>query len=182
MDPEETQVGDDTSVEETVAETSTGDISTETTAADDPAKTAELAKNYKARAEKAEAELKKLKQPKQARDQQPYDPATIRKEAEAAALATLEQRDLDEMEYSDEVKADIKKLAQLQGVSVRKAAKDPYIQHRIAEAQATERTTEAGVTRTPNATGIRTEGTPKFDMSTEEGRKGFKEWQKSRRK
>ena len=110
-------------------------------------------------------------------EQHQYDPDAVRKQTETTVRAELEQRDLDEMEYSDEIKADIKKLAQLQGVSVRKAAKDPYIQHRIEQAKAAERPLEAGVPRTPHAASARTEGqAPKFDMSTEEGRKAFKEW------
>jgi hypothetical protein len=184
MESEETKVGDDTSVEDTVAETSTGEeITNETETSDNASKDAELARNYKARAEKAEKELKALRDRQGQQSNKPYDPDALVKRAEAAAEAKLEQRDLDEMEYPDDIKADIKKLAQLQGVSVRRAAKDPYIQHRIEQAKATERVSEATVTRTSNAASVRTEGqAPKFDMSTDEGRKAFKEWKQSRRK
>lgn len=115
------------------------------------------------------------------KDTQSFDPEAIRKQAETAALATLEQRDLEEMEYPDEIKAEIKRVAQVQGVSVRKAEKDPYIQHRIAEAVADNRVNEAAVTRTPKSTKAATDAKPDFDMSTEEGRKAFDEWKKSKK-
>lgn len=110
------------------------------------------------------------------------DAEQIRTQTETTVKAQLEQRDLDEMEYPDEIKADIKKLAQLKGISVRKAAKDPYIQHLITEANADNRNHEATVTRTPHATPTRTDGKPEFNMATDEGRKAFKEWKASRRK
>lgn len=111
------------------------------------------------------------------------DPEQIRKQAESVALATLDQRDLDEMDYPDEIKAEIKRIAQLQNITVRKAEKDPYIQYRIGQVQQADRVIEAGVTRMPRVTGAtQTLDTkkPQFDMSTEEGRKKYKEWKKQK--
>ena len=39
------------------------------------------------------------------------------------------QRDLEELEYSDDIKDEIKKIASMKGLSISKASKDPYIQY-----------------------------------------------------
>lgn len=143
------------------------------------AKFKELAENYRIRAEKAEAKAKGKGET--------FDPETIRKEAEAAARATLEQRDLDELEYSDEIKDNIKQIAQLKGVSVRAASKDPYIAHLIAQEEATRRMNEAA--DNGGKKGIKSSYDPSrplnpadFDLSTEEGRKAWEEAKAARRK
>lgn len=139
-----------------------------------------LAENYRIRAEKAEAKAKSAKG-------ETFDPETIRKEAEAAARATLEQRDLDELEHSDEVKESIKQIAQLKGVSVRSAAKDPYIAHLVAQEEATRRMNEAA--DNGGKKGMKSSYDPSrpldpndFDLSTEEGRKSWEEAKAARRK
>ena len=114
--------------------------------------------------------------------QQPLDAETVRKQTEATVRAELEQRDLDEMEVSDEVKAEIKKVAQIQGVSVRKATQDPYIKHLVDQDKAKQRINEAGGTRSPNAIPVNGKGMPKFDLSTPEGRKEYKDWKANRKR
>lgn len=111
----------------------------------------------------------------------PLDAETIRKQTEEAVTARLEQRDLEEMDYPDEIKAQIRHVAQVQGISVRKAEKDGYIQHLVREAVAAGKIDEATVSRTPRTTpaGKTGEGKmPTFDMSTEDGRKAFDQWKK----
>ena len=121
------------------------------------------------------------------KDSNVFDPDAIRKEAESAALRTLEQRDLDEMEYSDEVKAEIKKIATLNNVSVRKAAQDPYIKHVIAEAEKKAAIDEAASNGSKRGkTGVKIDVSkpldPKdFDLHTEEGRKAWDEAKQARR-
>jgi hypothetical protein len=143
------------------------------------AKFKELAENYRIRAEKAEAKAKGKGET--------FDPDTIRKEAEAAARATLEQRDLDELEHSDDIKESIKQIAQLKGVSVRTAAKDPYIAHLVAQEEATRRMNEAA--DNGGKKGLKSSYDPSqplnpndFDLSTEEGRKSWEEAKAARRK
>lgn len=118
--------------------------------------------------------------PTEKKDQVSYDPEALRKQTEDAVTARLEQRDLDEMDYPDEIKAQIKHVAQVQGISVRKAEKDGYIQHLLKEAVKAGKIDEATVSRTPRTTPAgKTEGKmPTFDMSTEDGRKAFDQWKK----
>lgn len=115
------------------------------------------------------------------KDEQSFSADDIRKQAETAVEARLEQRDLDEMDYSDEIKAEIKKVAQIQGVSVRQAVKDPYIQARIDKVKAADRVTEAGTARSSKAIPLNAKGMPKFDFSTEKGRKDYDEWKAARK-
>ena len=127
-----------------------------------------------------QAKVAKPNQP--AKPETPVNADEIRKQTEATVRATLEQRDLDEMEYSDEIKAEIKRVAQIQGVSVRKATQDPYIQQRIAAVKSTERITEAGTARSSKAIPLNAKGMPKFDFSTEQGRKEYDEWKADRKR
>jgi hypothetical protein len=108
------------------------------------------------------------------------DPEEIRKQTEMTVTERLEQRDLDEMEYPDDVKAQIKEYARFKGISVRKAEKEPVIQVLIDQAKAAGRITEAGVTRTPRPTPTQSANMPNFDMSTEEGRKQYDDWMKNK--
>lgn len=124
------------------------------------------------------------KQPTQQTQQQqqtPLDVETVRKQTETTVTAALEQRDLDEMDHSDETKAEIKKLAQLRGISVRKAEQDPYIQHRITQEKATDRVNNGAARRSSKSLPASDTKMPQFDFSTEEGRKGWKEWKASRK-
>lgn len=89
----------------------------------------------------------------------------------------LEKRDLDSLEYSDELKDEIKKLATVQGISVKQAARDPYIVFKIGEYEKEQRTNEAAISRTNRAGGKKSytfDSPPEVDMSTEDGRK---EWE-----
>ena len=109
----------------------------------------------------------------------PLDAEAVRREAEAAAEARLEARDLEEMDYSDPIKEQIKKVAKLNGTSVRAAAKDPYIQSLIETESKQKAANEAADNGTRKGkTGIKIDLSkpldPKnFDLSTEEGRKAW---------
>lgn len=95
----------------------------------------------------------------------------------------LEKRDLDSMDYSDEVKAEISRVAKIQGVSVKQAVLDPYIASKI-EAENKERTTnEAGISRVNKSggkVGFSIDNPPEIDYSTPEKKaeteKKYDEW------
>jgi hypothetical protein len=110
------------------------------------------------------------------KNQQYMTPEEVQRAAEAATEARLEQRDLDEMDYPDEIKEEIKKFARQNNVSVRKAEQDQYIKYVIGEHQKQQRINEAADNGSRRRkTGI-TYDTSKplnpqdFDFSTEEGR------------
>ena len=117
----------------------------------------------------------------------PLDEAAVRAEAESAVEARLEQRDLDDMEYSDAVKSEIKKVAKLQGISVRKAANDPYIQHVVEAEKKQQAINEAADNGTRKGkSGVKVDLSkpldPKdFNLSTEEGRKAWADAKEAKR-
>ena len=111
----------------------------------------------------------------------PEDGKTLTaEEITAKVKAEFEQRDLDEMDHSDDIKAQIKSLAQVRNISVRQAAKDPYIVHLVETDQATRKSDDATITRTPKGQKVSFDKAkpPKVDMSTAEGRKTWDEYTK----
>lgn len=106
----------------------------------------------------------------------------IEKTVDTRVTAVLEQRDLDAMEYPDDLKAEIKKVATTQGISVKKAASDPYIQFKIEAWQKEQKIDEATVSR-KNRSGGKTEYTfdnpPDVDMSTKEGQEEYEKWRQA---
>ena len=89
----------------------------------------------------------------------------------------MEKLDLEALDYSDEVKADIKKVAKAQGISVKQAVRDPYIVFKIGETEKEQKTNEASISRTNKTHGKKAfsmDNPPEVDMTTEEGRK---EWE-----
>lgn len=116
-----------------------------------------------------------------------FDPEQIRQETAATVRQELEQRDLDEMTHPDSIKEEIKKLAKAQGISVRVAEKDSYIQFKLEEYKKEERANEAANNGSPKGkTGILVDTSKPldakdFDFSTEEGRKAWQDAKKARR-
>lgn len=97
-------------------------------------------------------------------------------EVEKAVTAVLEKRDYDALDYPDDIKAEIQKIAAAQGISIKKAAQDPYIKFKLDQAEKTRKAEEAAAGRNNRRTG-KTEydgkNIPNFDMSTPEGRKAY---------
>ncbi len=125
--------------------------------------------------------------PKTTSKEGPLDAEAIRQEAAAATTAALEQRDLDDMDHSDAVKAAIKNIAKLNNVSIRKAEKDSYIQHLIVEEskqQAANEAAENGTRKGKSSIKIDISKplNPKdFNLSTEEGRKAWNDAKAAKR-
>ena len=96
----------------------------------------------------------------------------------------LEKRELDSLEYPDEIKKEIQRVAQIQGVSVKKAMSDPYIQSKTESYDKERQATEAAVSRTHKAGGKIdiSDAPPDVDMNTEEGRKKYDQWIDAQRK
>lgn len=141
----------------------------------------ELSDNYRRRAEKAEAELKKVRSQKPQSSNSNLGRDEILSETERAIEAKLAQRDLDEMDHSDTVKEQIQKIAQLNGTSVRKAEQDPYIQHMIAEEARQNKMNEAASNGANKGElmssydGSKALSAESFNLDTEEGRKSYQE-------
>lgn len=123
---------------------------------------------------------------KKATQAPPVKPADVKKaedELEAKLDAKLnerlEQRDLDALEFSDELKAEIKKVAAITGVSIKKAMSDPYISAKIDQVKKDQAAEEASVHRTGGKGGktkFDINNPPEVNMATEEGRKTYQTW------
>jgi hypothetical protein len=100
----------------------------------------------------------------------------------------LEARDLESLGLSDDLKAEVKDLAKLKGISVRDAAQLPYIKARKEEVEREERIKKATPKRsnsgsyTPSYDPSKPLNPDDFDMNTEEGRKAWKEAKETRAK
>ena len=110
----------------------------------------------------------------------PPAPAVDAATVTAEVTKALEQRDLEDLGLPSEVEAEVKKLAALQGVSVKKAAKDPYIAHLTEQHKATQKEEDAAIKRKNKGGGATQPFDPKsppdVDMKTPEGQKAFNEW------
>lgn len=97
----------------------------------------------------------------------------------------FEKRDLESMEYSDEIKSEITKIAKAQGISVKQAARDPYILFKIKEFEKENDVEEASITRNNKPSGkkqVSIDNPPDVDMSTPEGRKTWSEYTEALKK
>lgn len=91
----------------------------------------------------------------------------------------LEQRDIDALDYPDELKEEIKRIAKLSNTTVKKILLDPYIKSKIDAVKKDEKTEDASISRT-NKSGTNKaydiNKPPQVDMHTPEGRKTYEEW------
>jgi len=100
----------------------------------------------------------------------------------------LEARELEELALPDELKAEVKDLAKLKGISVREAAQLPYIQARKEEIEREERIKNATPKRSNKGSYAMNYDPSKplnpadFDFNTEEGIRAWKEARAARQK
>jgi len=146
---------------------------------DDASVLVEKNKRLFMRAKKAEADLKALKQKPVLVEKKPsisIDEETILRKIDER----LEQRDVDSLSLSDELKKEIKSYAKLNGVSVKEASNSSYIQFRQKEESEKARIDDASINSTHKTMANRNldEVNPDkdFDMSTKDGREAYHKW------
>lgn len=91
----------------------------------------------------------------------------------------LEKRDLDTMDYPDELKKEIHEFAKFKGISVKQAVKEPYLESRIEDMEKKQKADEASIGRKNKSGGKKVfdaNEPPDVDVSTPEGRKEWEEW------
>ena len=96
----------------------------------------------------------------------------------ATLSSMLEEERLNDMDISDELKAEIKKIADINKTSVKKASQDPYILYRKKELEDAAKAEDATISRKNRGVGVKfdPDKIPNFDVSTKEGQKLWKEW------
>lgn len=94
--------------------------------------------------------------------------------------AALTKRELEALEYPDEIKNAIKRVIDIDKISIKKAKEDPYVSAKIEAWQKTQKAEDAALGRNNKS---RTQHTsddptspPDVDMNTEEGRKEYDDW------
>ena len=135
--------------------------------------------NYRKAKEAAEAELAKHKPPAPAETN-----GLSREEAEKLAderfQVRMDERDLEATGLPKELTDEIKVLAKVKGISIKLAAKDPYIVSRKETLESESRAEEATITNKKQGGGksskFSQEVPPKVDMSTLEGRATWDEY------
>lgn len=114
--------------------------------------------------------------------EQKHDPEDLDKRVSAMMAAELEKRDLEAMEYPDEIKKAIKRIADIDGISVRKAAQDPVVLSKIDAWKKEQGVDEATLSRNNKRGGKPKRSDeddltpPDVDLTTEKGRKEYDEW------
>lgn len=91
----------------------------------------------------------------------------------------FEQRDLESMDYPDDIKKSIARIAKLEEISVRKAVSDPYVVAKIESWKKTKEAEDAALGRN-NRGGSKSsadiDNPPDVDMATEAGRAEYDKW------
>lgn len=93
--------------------------------------------------------------------------------------ARLEQRELENLDYSDELKDEIKRISDAKGIKIKEVLRDPYITFKIEEHNKEQKVDEATISRTSKSKGsveYSMEAPPVVDMNTEEGRKEWEDY------
>ncbi len=135
--------------------------------------------------EKAEAhnEQKKEETPQPVQPQPKVE--ELEKVLDQKVKAGLEEQFLESLEISDELKADVKTYAKVNGVTVKQAFNSDYIKWKKEQAEAKQRVEDAsigGKHKTQARKDLSALKLEDFDLSTEEGRKDYEEYKELRKK
>lgn len=98
---------------------------------------------------------------------------------------SLDKRDLDSLDYPDELKTEIKRISKATGVSIKEALQDSYIVHKVEEHENKSKEDNASISRTNKSVGKKSwsfENPPEVNVRTEEGRKVWEEYKEEMKK
>lgn len=130
-----------------------------------------------------------LKKAKETPPKKESDPDEVETKARQVAREELENEYLESLELPDDLVKEIKKLAKLEGIPVRKAATDPYILHKKEKYEQEQRANEAAISRnnkTAATTTFDPDKPPKLDPSidpnTTEGKAALAKFQQEKAK
>jgi len=149
-------------------------------------KLAEANKQLFMRAKKAEAELKaKRESPKEPQAPVPTQKSTLPAESDIQSIVDrrLEERELESLDLEDGTKSKIKAYAKAENVSIKQAMKSEYFDFIKAKEENARKVDEAsigGKHRAPAQKEFSASSPDDFDLTTEEGRKGYEEYKKFR--
>lgn len=135
------------------------------------------------------AETKTPKEPAKPGDGKPVasDPEEINKVVDAKLQERLDERDLKELNLPEDIETEVKDLAKLKGISVREAAKHPYIITMVENAKkeeaiknGTPKRSKKGSYSTENIDPSKPLNPADFDFNTTEGVKAWNDAKKAK--
>jgi hypothetical protein len=125
---------------------------------------------------------RKWREQAQSKGETPEEPKSIPQSGEDVRAIIREeftQKYIDDLDYPDELKDEVKRIVKTTGKDIKEVVKDPYILYKKEEMEREARNTSASPSGTRKGITVYDENNPpKFDLSTEEGRKQFKDWEK----
>jgi hypothetical protein len=94
--------------------------------------------------------------------------------------AALEKRDLEDMEFPDEIKKVVAQVAKINGISVKKALADPYVASKVDTWRKQQDADGAAISRNHKSGGTAKDedplSPPDVDLNTKEGREAYDKW------
>lgn len=137
---------------------------------------------YREKLANAQKSLSEDEEEEQEEEEKPQTPVEINEDVINQRIEEkLEERELNSLTDSDEIKQEIKNLAKMKGVSVMEASKDNYIGFLRQKAAGSDRADEASASSTTKAwTGkdFSDKSPLDFDRTTKEGEAEFQEYKK----
>ncbi len=124
-------------------------------------------------------ELRKKADPASPEQKKVETPTLKQEDIDTAVDKKLQARDLDAISASDDLKKEIKRVAEIQGVSIAEAARDPYIVAKLKTEEADAEAKDATISRKNRASGSKKfdiNNPPDVDVSTPDGRKEWDAW------
>jgi hypothetical protein len=111
-------------------------------------------------------------------------PKVVTEDVSKVVAEQLDQRTLEELDYPEDLKKEIGRIAKTNNSSIKAALKDPYIAFKIDEHEKSVKTDEAAISRNNRSgskKGYSMDTPPDVDMATAEGRaewEKYKDWMK----
>lgn len=111
-----------------------------------------------------------------------FTPEDIEELLERKISAKLAEKDLSALDFSNEIKEEIKSYSTLKGISIEEAAKSEYITFIARKQTEKARIDDASISSKSNKPGLSKNfdkmSPSDFDLTTEEGRKSWQEFKK----
>ena len=135
-----------------------------------------IAKRLKTKLDKSKVEVKSEVKPEPPKVEKKEQPVS---DVKSTVQEILEQRDLEALEVSDELKKKIQVYAKMEGVSIKKAYESEYIQGKKDAEDHDKKLIDSQLPKGRKGTAKKDYSETKatdFDLTTPEGKQGFKEY------
>lgn len=98
-----------------------------------------------------------------------FNEAEFLEKAKRSALEAVEQREFENLNLPDDLKATVKTVAEKTGKTYKQALEDPYVKFQLEQAEREGKLTEAAISPTHRTAATQASSKPPFDITTPEG-------------